>query len=49
MSTRPWIVDDDMWALIEPLLPPWPEKSAGPQPVAAYPPSTVRRVSRAST
>jgi len=27
-------VDDDLWALIEPLLPPWPEKSPGPQPVA---------------
>jgi transposase len=27
-------VDDDLRALIEPLLPPWPQKSAGPQPVA---------------
>ncbi|GHH10765.1 transposase [Streptomyces lanatus] len=34
MSTRPWIVDDDLWALIAPLLPPWPEKSPGPRPVA---------------
>ncbi|GAA2595895.1 hypothetical protein GCM10009863_06420 [Streptomyces axinellae] len=34
MSTRPWIVDDDSWALIEPLLPPWPEKSPGPRTVA---------------
>ncbi|MFD6327834.1 transposase [Streptomyces sp. NPDC058442] len=34
MSTRPWIVDDDLWALIEPLLPPWPERSPGPQSVA---------------
>jgi transposase len=34
VSTRPWIVDDDLWALIEPLLPPWPEKSPGPWPVA---------------
>ncbi|WP_353962079.1 transposase [Streptomyces sp. NBC_00401] len=34
VSTRPWIVDDDLWALIEPLLPPWPEKSPGPRPVA---------------
>lgn len=34
MTTRPWIVDDDLWALIEPLLPPWPKKSPGPQPVA---------------
>lgn len=23
-----------MWALIEPLLPPWPEKAPGPRPVA---------------
>ncbi|WP_406224247.1 IS5 family transposase [Streptomyces canus] len=34
MTTRPWIVDDDLWALIEPLLPPWPERSPGPKPVA---------------
>ncbi|MFF5304799.1 transposase [Streptomyces sp. NPDC013161] len=34
MSTRPWIVDADLWALIEPLVPPWQEKSPGPQPVA---------------
>ncbi|MEU2800695.1 IS5 family transposase [Streptomyces sp. NPDC007117] len=33
MSTRPWIVDDDLWALIEPLLPPWPERSPGTRPV----------------
>lgn len=33
MSTRPWIVDDDLWTLIEPLLPPWPERSPGPRPV----------------
>ncbi|WP_406356393.1 IS5 family transposase [Streptomyces sp. NBC_00658] len=34
MSTRPWTVDDDLWALIEPLLPLWPERSPGPRPVA---------------
>ncbi|WP_417801390.1 MULTISPECIES: IS5 family transposase [Streptomyces] len=28
------MVDDDLWALIEPLLPPWPQKSPGPRPVA---------------
>ncbi|MFJ6251823.1 MULTISPECIES: IS5 family transposase [unclassified Streptomyces] len=33
MSVRPWIVDDDLWALIEPLLPPWPERAPGPRPV----------------
>ncbi|MFD4609047.1 transposase [Streptomyces sp. NPDC058440] len=27
------MVDDDLWALIEPLLPPWPEKASGPRPV----------------
>ncbi|MER6306256.1 IS5 family transposase [Streptomyces sp. NPDC001657] len=26
-------MDDDLWALIEPLLPPWPERSPGPRPV----------------
>ncbi|MCD9904397.1 IS5 family transposase [Streptomyces sp. MT29] len=34
MGTRPWIVDDELWALIEPLLPPWPEQSPGPRPVS---------------
>ncbi|MDT0543702.1 IS5 family transposase [Streptomyces sp. NPDC021354] len=33
MTTRPWTVDDDLWARIEPLLPPWPERSPGPKPV----------------
>ncbi|MEV4048464.1 IS5 family transposase [Streptomyces sp. NPDC049744] len=32
MTTRPWIVDDDLWALTEPLLPRWPEKAPGPRP-----------------
>ncbi|GGV22731.1 DDE transposase [Streptomyces spectabilis] len=27
-------MDDGLWALIEPLLPPWPERSPGPRPVA---------------
>ncbi|WP_373430905.1 IS5 family transposase [Streptomyces canus] len=27
------MVDDDLWELIEPLLPPWPERSPGPKPV----------------
>jgi transposase len=26
-------VDDDLWALIEPMLPPWPEKAPGLRPV----------------
>jgi hypothetical protein len=26
-------VDDDLWTLIKPLLPPWPERSPGPRPV----------------
>ncbi|WP_328743934.1 transposase [Streptomyces sp. NBC_00285] len=25
-------MDDDLWALIQPLLPPWPQKSPGPGP-----------------
>ncbi|MEU8591594.1 IS5 family transposase [Streptomyces sp. NPDC048664] len=34
MGTRPWIVDDELWAVIEPLLPPWPDRSPGPRPVS---------------
>ena len=34
MTTRPWIVDDDLYALIESLQPPWSEKSPDCQPVA---------------
>nr|WP_260256043.1 IS5 family transposase [Streptomyces sp. 840.1] len=34
MGTRPWIVDDELWALVEPLLPAWPERSPGPRPVS---------------
>ncbi|MFJ6437691.1 transposase [Streptomyces sp. NPDC091416] len=34
VGTRPWIVDDGSWALIEPLLPPWLERSSGPRPVS---------------
>lgn len=34
VSTRPWITNDDLWALIEPILPPWPDRSPGPRPVA---------------
>ena len=30
---RPWDVDDELWALIEPVLPPWPEKAPGPKPI----------------
>lgn len=33
VSVRPWIVGDDLWALIEPFLPPWPQKAPGPKPV----------------
>jgi transposase len=31
--SKAWIVDDDLWELIEPLLPPWPARSPGPRPV----------------
>lgn len=34
VSTRPWVVHDDLWTLIEPLVRPWPERSPGPRPVA---------------
>ncbi|RBM22967.1 hypothetical protein DEH69_03675 [Streptomyces sp. PT12] len=33
VSDRPWIVDDALWAVIEPLLPKWPKRSPGPRPV----------------
>ncbi|MET9236853.1 transposase [Streptomyces cellulosae] len=33
MGNRPWIVEDERRALIEPLLPPWPQKAPGPKPV----------------
>ncbi|MFI6730800.1 transposase [Streptomyces atratus] len=33
MGNRPWIVDDELWELIEPLLRPWPERASGPKPV----------------
>ncbi|GGT44391.1 hypothetical protein GCM10010271_55470 [Streptomyces kurssanovii] len=31
--SAPWMVDDELWALIEPLLPPWPERSPGLRPL----------------
>lgn len=31
---RPSDVDERLWELIEPLLPPWPEKAPGLRPVA---------------
>jgi transposase len=31
--SKAWIVEDELWELIEPLLPPWPDKSPGPRPV----------------
>jgi transposase len=31
--SKAWIVDDGLWELIEPLLPPWPAKAPGPRPV----------------
>ncbi|WP_371659507.1 transposase [Streptomyces sp. NBC_00280] len=27
-------MDNDLWTLIEPLLPPWPERSPGPHPAS---------------
>jgi transposase len=31
--SKAWIVDDGLWELIEPVLPPWPVKAPGPRPV----------------
>jgi transposase len=31
--SKAWIVDDQLWALIEPSLQPWPDKAPGPRPV----------------
>lgn len=31
--SKPWIIDDELWELIEPVLPPWPEKAPGPKPI----------------
>lgn len=30
---KPWVIDDELWELIEPLLPAWPARSPGPRPV----------------
>jgi hypothetical protein len=27
VSVKPWIVDDELWAMVEPVLPPWPGRS----------------------
>ncbi|MDH6118555.1 transposase [Kitasatospora sp. GAS204A] len=32
-GTAPWLVDDETWAAIEPLLPSWPGRGPGPRPV----------------
>jgi transposase len=34
---RPWDVDDELWALIEPVLPPRPEKAPRPKPIPDRP------------
>jgi hypothetical protein len=31
VMSKAWIVEDDLWELIEPLLRPWPDKSPGPR------------------
>jgi hypothetical protein len=35
---KAWIVEDRLWDLIEPLLPPWSVKSPGARPVPDRPP-----------
>jgi transposase len=31
--SKAWVVDDALWELIEPLLPPWPDRAPGPRPI----------------
>ncbi|WP_435827299.1 IS5 family transposase [Actinoplanes philippinensis] len=31
--SKPWTIDDELWELIEPVLPPWPEKAPGQKPL----------------
>ncbi|MFF1411265.1 transposase [Streptomyces sp. NPDC058289] len=42
-------MDDNWWALIEPLLPPWPKRSPGPRRVADRLYLQVLRTSSATT
>lgn len=37
VSHRPWIVDDELRASLDPLLPPWPETAPGPRLVPVRP------------
>ncbi|MBG0566624.1 IS5 family transposase [Actinoplanes aureus] len=32
--SKAWVVDDELWKLIEPVLPAWPAKAPGPRPVS---------------
>jgi transposase len=31
--SKPWVIEDEPWDRIEPLLPPWPDKAPGPRPL----------------
>ena len=31
--SKPWVIEDELWDRIEPLLPAWPDKAPGPRPV----------------
>ena len=31
--SKPWVIEDELWDRIEPLLPAWPDRSPGPRPV----------------
>jgi transposase len=31
--SKAWVVDDELWKLIEPVLAPWSQKAPGPRPV----------------
>ena len=35
--SKAWVVDDELWMLIEPVLPPWPAKAPGARPVPDQP------------
>jgi hypothetical protein len=31
--SKAWVIEDELWELIVPLLPPWPARAPGPRPV----------------
>jgi hypothetical protein len=45
--SKGWIVDDDLWKLIEPILPPWPARAVRHCLIAPYPTGQDSRASAA--